>query len=271
MRRMSVSCGGGAIRRLALVGLPSAAAFAIALPQAMAQTQLPGIVVTTPSPVVRQPAARPAPSPQAPSAAAPASPQPPTTQPSAAVVAESEPPPGSIIVVDDAFVPITVATDREVLATAGPTITDTLGQKPGIIGSTFAPGANRPVVRGLDTYRVRTQENGVGSHDVAALSEDHGVPIDPFSAERIEVVRGPATLRYGSQAIGGVVSVENNRIPMFIPPKGFTAEVKGGLNSVDMGRDGAMQVTAGAGNFAVHVDTFRRRNFDYDTPQGIAA
>jgi iron complex outermembrane receptor protein len=76
-------------------------------------------------------------------------------------------------------------------------------------------------------------------------------------------------LRYGSQAIGGVVAVENNRIPMFVPPKGFQAEVKGGLNSVDMGRDGAFQVTAGSGNFAVHADAFRRRTFDYDTPQGV--
>ncbi len=228
-----------------------------------AQTQLPGIVVSTPSPVVRQPT-RPAPAvSQAPSGggAPAAAPIP--------VATDSERPPGTLLVVDDAFVPVTIATDRELLANPGPTIADTLSQKPGIVGSTFAPGSNRPVIRGLDTYRVRVQENGIGSHDVAALSEDHGVPIDPFSAERVEVVRGPATLRYGSQAIGGVVSVENNRIPMFIPPRGFAAELKGGLNSVDKGRDGAFQVTAGAGNFAVHADAFRRRASDYDTPQGV--
>ncbi len=229
---------------------------------ASAQTQLPGIVVSTPSPVVRQPT-RPA------SVAAQ------TTAPSgppaaASVVDAGEvPPPGTLLIADDAFVPVTIVTDRELLANPGPTIADTLSQKPGIVGSTFAPGSNRPVIRGLDTYRVRVQENGIGSHDVAALSEDHAVPIDPFAAERVEVVRGPATLRYGSQAIGGVVSVENNRIPMFIPPRGFMAELKGGLNSVDKGRDGAFQVTAGAGNVAVHADAFRRRTFDYDTPQGV--
>ena len=220
-----------------------------------AQTQLPGIVVTAPSPVVR---AQPAPS--SPDASQ-------SAQQPAEAAAQALP--GTLTVVDDAFVPVTVATERELLATPGPTITDTLAQKPGILGSTFAPGANRPIIRGLDAYRVRVQENGIGSHDVSALSEDHAVPIDPFSAGRVEVVRGPATLRYGSQAIGGVVSVENNRIPMFIPPRGFSAEIKGGLNSVDEGRDGAFQVTAGSGNFAVHADAFRRRTFDYDTPQGV--
>ena len=242
----------------ALVGVSG-----LASGDAAAQTQLPGIVVTAPSPVVRTP-----PPPRPVSSPAPsATPQ--SAEPAPVASEAAAPPPGSLVVVDDAFVPVTVATDRELLATPGPTITDTLQQKPGVLGSTYAPGANRPIIRGLDSYRVRVQENGIGSHDVAAISEDHGIPIDPFSAERVEVVRGPATLRYGSQAIGGVVSVENNRIPMFIPPRGFTAELKGGLSSADMGRDGGFQVTAGAGHFAVHADAFRRRTFDYETPQGV--
>ena len=154
-----------------------------------------------------------------------------------------------LIVADDAFVPVTVVTGREVLAQQGATITDTLQFKPGIAGSTFGAGANRPIIRGLDNARVRVQENGIGSHDVATLSEDHAVPIDPNAAKRIEVIRGPATLRYGSQAIGGVVSVENNRIPSFMPRNGFTATLKGGLSTVDNGHDGAFSVTAGAGRF----------------------
>lgn len=217
-----------------------------------AQTQLPGIVVTTPSPIGRV-----APPPQPVQQAAPAA-----QLPIPASI------PGAIIVVDDAFAPITVVTDREIMAKAGPTITDTLQTKPGILGSTFAPGANRPIIRGLDNHRVRVQENGIGTHDVSAISEDHAVPVDPFAAERIEVVRGPATLRYGSQAIGGVVAVENNRIPMFIPPNGISGEIKGGWSSVDDGRDGGFQVTAGAGHFAFHADAFKRRTSDYDTPLG---
>jgi len=221
---------------------------AAACTAAQAQTQLPGITVTTPSPVAR-------PTPSAP------------PQASQAVEAAATPPPG-LILADDAFVPLTVVPSREVTSTPGATLADSLQYRPGIAGSTFAPGANRPVIRGLDNYRVRVQENGIGSHDVSALSEDHAVPIDPFAADQIEVVRGPATLRYGSQAIGGVVNATNDRIPEIIPPRGFSIVSRGGLNSVDHGRDGAFKATAGAGNFAVHADAFNRHAGDYDTPQG---
>ncbi len=178
------------------------------------------------------------------------------------------PPPGTLIVVEDSFVPVTIVTDRDILSEGGANIVDALHHRPGIIGSSFAPGASRPIIRGLDSYRVRVQENGIGSHDVSTISEDHAVPIDPFSADRIEVVRGPATLRYGSGAIGGVVAVENQRIPTFVPPMGISAEVLGSLSSVDDGRDGAFRATAGAAGFAVHADAFRRKADDYETPRG---
>ena len=180
---------------------------------------------------------------------------------------ELQPLPGAIVD-DQAFVAVTVATQRELEANGGATITDTLQLKPGISGTTFAPGADRPIIRGLDSYRVRTQENGIGTHDVAAISEDHAIPIDPLAADRVEVVRGPATLRYGSQAIGGVVSVENERIPTFIPRGGFTGRILGGYSSVDDGADGAISATAGSGGVAIHADTFKRDADDYASPRG---
>jgi iron complex outermembrane recepter protein len=228
-----------------------------------AQTPLPGIVVTAPSPVVKR---RPAPRTQ------PATPAADSAQDEPADLSVDSTLPGTLIVSDDAFVPVTVTTAQELEATRGATITDTLQSKPGISGSTFAPGANRPIIRGLDNFRVRIQENGIGSHDVSALSEDHAFPIDPFAADRVEVVRGPATLRYGSQAIGGVVAVENDRIPTAVPPRGFSSELRGGLQSVDDGRDGAFKVTAGsAAGFVVHADGFKRQTDDYDTPRGKQA
>src|SRR4029078_10685458 len=90
---------------------------------------------------------------------------------------------------------------------------DALNNVPGVTGTTFASGASRPVIRGFDANRVRTLEEGVGSFDVADVGPDHGVPIDPLSADRVEVVRGAATLRYGSQAIGGVVHGIKNTHP----------------------------------------------------------
>ena len=221
---------------------------------AQAQVQLQGITVETPSPVAKP---RRAP-PQAPSQTQA------TTEP-------GQPLPGTDLVVEDAFVPVTVVPDREILATPGANLADSLQYKPGIAGSTFTAGSNRPVIRGLDSYRVRIQENGIGAHDVSALSEDHAIPIDPFAAGRIEVVRGPATLRYGSGAIGGVVSAINDRIPEIVPPRGFSVETRGGMGSVDRSADGAFKMTAGAGNFAVHADAFRRHAGDYDTPAGRLA
>lgn len=218
--------------------------------------ELPPIEVTTPSPV-KKPARR--------AGTAPAS------APAQSVAVETpvlEPAPGTLIVTDETFSAVTVATSRESLATSGQTMTETLQTKPGISGTTFAPGANRPIIRGLDSYRIRTQENGIGTHDVAAISEDHAIPVDPNAADQIEVVRGPATLRYGSQAIGGVVSVESQRIPTYIPKGGFSGAVRGAGTSVDGGKDGAFKATAGSNGFAVHADGFWRDADDYDSPRG---
>jgi iron complex outermembrane receptor protein len=227
--------------------------------RAEAQVQLPGLVVTTPSPVQRPRRAR---------ALAP------RAAPAARPVEPAEPPvtlPGTLLVDDDAFVPITVMSGEEVEARAVSNIGDATALKPGMTASTFAPGASRPIIRGMDNYRVRVQENGIGSHDVSALSEDHAVPIDPFAAERIEIIRGPATLRYGSQAIGGVVDVSNDRIPQSMPKDGFSAVLKGGIGSVDESHDGGFKVTAGAGNIVLYADAFRRQADDYDTPRGRQA
>ncbi len=233
------------------------AAAAVLAENAQAQIQLPGIVVTSPSPVQRP---RRVPTPRPATAATLAEP-----------VDAPAPLPGTLLVDEDAFVPVTVMSEREIEARAVSNIGDVTAQKPGVTASTFAPGASRPIIRGLDRFRVRVQENGIGTHDVSALSEDHAVPIDPFAAERVEIIRGPATLRYGSQAIGGVVDVSNDRIPQFMPKDGFSAVLKGGLGSVDDSHDGGFKVMSGAGNVVLYADAFRRQADDYDTPRGRQA
>ena len=174
--------------------------------------ELPEIVVSAPSPIAR---ARPRPAaPRVLTAPAPAAPE--------ASPAPAEFPPGWLPIVADQFATVSVVTREELQRTPGGTLGDVLFAKPGITGSSFAPGAaSRPIVRGLDTYRVRIQENGIGASGVSELGEDHAVPLDPLAADRIEVVRGPATLRFGSQAIGGVVNATNNRIPDAIPCRAY--------------------------------------------------
>lgn len=179
---------------------------------------------------------------------------------------------GVLPVAPGAFAPVTIV-PRDEIARRGPaTLGAALADKPGVTGTSFAPGAaDRPIIRGLEGPRVRILENGLGVHDVSALGEDHGVPLNPLVADRIEVVRGPATLRYGSSAIGGVVNAENDRIPRFAPPGGFSAEALAGLSSVDRGRSIAANVLAGHGNVLFHADGFATKAGNYDTPDGRQA
>ncbi|HWW25444.1 MAG TPA: TonB-dependent receptor, partial [Caulobacter sp.] len=132
----------------------------------------------------------------------------------------------------------------------------------------FAAGASRPVIRGMDAQRVKLAENGLSSSDVSDVGPDHGVPIDPLAAQQIEVVRGAATLRYGSQAIGGVVNVINNRIPLK-PIDGIEGEATTAYSTGAATGEGTISVDAGQGPFAVHLDGFGRRASDYKTPDGV--
>ncbi len=106
---------------------------------------------------------------------------------------------------------------------------------PGATSAGLAPGTQRPVLRGLDDFRVRVQENGIGSMDVSDYGQDHGVPIDPLSTQKVEIFRGPEALRYGSQAVGGVVEATNNRIPFAAPPGGWQTQLQGATTTVDRG------------------------------------
>jgi iron complex outermembrane receptor protein len=182
--------------------------------------------------------------------------------------AQAELQPGGGVIVGDTFAPVTVTTGDAIQRSPASNIADVLFTLPGITSTTFAPGASRPVIRGLDNYRVRLQEGGLATGDVSALGEDHAVPLDPLVADQIEVVRGPATLRWGSQAIGGVVQVTNNRIPEILRAPGIYSTFKGAFTSVDNGLEGAVLVDAYTKNFAFHADAFQRSADDYRIPGG---
>jgi iron complex outermembrane receptor protein len=221
--------------------------------EARAQTALPQIDVTVASPTPRRAPAHPAPAQSGPAEPAPA-PAPETLA-------------GTTPIVTDRFGTITVVPKEELRRNGAATLGDLLLEKPGITGSSFAPGASsRPIIRGLDVNRVRIQENGIGANGASDLGEDHFVPVDPLTSDQIEVIRGPGALRFGSQALGGVVESSNNRVPTFIPDRGVSAEFRGSGTSVSNGLDGATLLDAGAGNFAVHADAFGRTAQDYRVP-----
>ncbi len=160
---------------------------------------------------------------------------------------------------------------KEILEKGGASIADSLSDVPGVAATGFAAGASRPIIRGMDATRVRVLEDGVSSADVSDIGPDHGVPIDPLAARSIEVVRGPATLRYGSQAIGGVVNALNNRVPLSLPTKTFDGELTGSYDTVANTPEGSALADVRVGNFALHADGFYRHADDYDTPLGTQA
>jgi len=137
---------------------------------------------------------------------------------------------------------------------------------PGATSAGLAPGTQRPVLRGLDDFRVRVQENGVGSMDVSDYGQDHGVPLDPLAIQKVQILRGPEALRFGSQAVGGVVEATNNRIPFATPPGGWQAQIQGATTTVDRGAEGGALFDAGSRDFAFHADVYGRRSNDYFIP-----
>ena len=202
-----------------------------------------------------------------------------TRRPTAAVPAPgaAEPQPNLSDLLDQSFSAVTTMTTEQIQRESGGalgnggSLGNLLFDKPGITGSTFSPGSSRPVIRGLDNFRVRVQENGTSTLDVSEIGEDHAVPVDTMSADRVEVVRGPATLRYGSQAIGGVVSIDNNRIPTPSTPFGFSGRAGGAFTSVDRGGEGSVAMDARGNDVAMHLDAFARRSGDYRIPGGVQA
>ena len=142
---------------------------------------------------------------------------------------------------------------------------ETLNKQPGVASTWFGPGASRPVIRGLDGDRIRILRNGVGALDASSLSYDHAVPLDPVTVERMEIVRGPAALLYGGNAIGGVVNTFDNRIPD-APVEGIHGAGEFRYGGADTTRSSAGKLEAGDGTFALHLDANSRQFNDLRIP-----
>ncbi|RYD86868.1 MAG: TonB-dependent receptor, partial [Sphingomonadales bacterium] len=136
-----------------------------------------------------------------------------------------------------------------------PTIGETLEHTAGVSATSFGPNASRPILRGLQGERVRILTDGIGSVDVSNTSADHAAVINPLLAERIEVLRGPEALLYGSAAIGGVVNVIDRRIPRAIPDEAIHVDATATLASAAQERSGGIALDAPiGGGFVAHVD-----------------
>ena len=147
-----------------------------------------------------------------------------------------------------------------------PSLGQTLARLPGVSSSYFGPAASRPIIRGLDGDRVRILQNGLNTIDASATSVDHAVSFDTSNLQSVEVVRGPATLLYGSNAIGGVVNSIDGRI---VDEK-IDGTIRGALNerysSVDNGYLSSAMVEGGYKGLAFHVESFTRATEDFRIP-----
>jgi iron complex outermembrane receptor protein len=136
-----------------------------------------------------------------------------------------------------------------------PSIGETLARQPGVSATSFGPTASAPVLRGLSGDRVRVLTDGIGTLDLSSSGPDHAISINPLTAERIEVLRGPSALLYGSSAIGGVVNVIDTRIPRRLPENAVGVDALLGYGSAADERlaNGAINVPL-AGKLVFHVD-----------------
>lgn len=163
--------------------------------------------------------------------------------------------------------PLSVIPHKDLQERSEPTIGELLSSEPGVSSSYFGPGASRPVIRGQSKERVRVIENGLEVGDVSQVSDDHGVAVDPLSLQRIDVLRGPSTLLYGSSAIGGVVNMIDQSIAEQNIERAITGELdlrKG--DSADEETSAATSLNGQAGEVNWHFSGYYRDTDDIEIP-----
>lgn len=166
----------------------------------------------------------------------------------------------------ETFSSVTTIDTLELASKPATSLGDVLNGQPGVHSRSFGPGTSRPVLRGFDGDRVLVMQDGVRTGSLSSMSGDHGEPVDPQSLERVEVVRGPATLLYGSNAIGGVVNMitdhHQGQKAAHEGVHGYLSAIGGTNNSLHGGSAG---VSAGAGNWVMRMNAGGQRTSDYST------
>lgn len=143
---------------------------------------------------------------------------------------------------------------------------DILSSLPGVSATSFSPGASRPVLRGYQGNRVAVLTDGIGNIDASNTSADHAVTIDTLTVERIEVLRGPAVLLFGGQAVGGAVNALDKRIPRSIPDEAVHVDALAGYGSAARDWSGGASVDVPlTDRVVVHLDGSYRNSDDMRT------
>ncbi|MDJ0865685.1 MAG: TonB-dependent receptor [Myxococcota bacterium] len=164
---------------------------------------------------------------------------------------------------DELAVPVIQIDRQQVLQDLGSTLGETLATQPGVATTGFTGGASRPVIRGQDAFRTEVLEGGLSTQDVSRLSPDHAVPVNALSAESVEVVRGPAVLRYGGGASAGVVNALTNRVPRLRIEEPLRGELVGAYGKNEDQGDFNGRIEGGFGPLAWRLDGMYRDAGNY--------
>lgn len=169
---------------------------------------------------------------------------------------------------EDLTRPVEVLTGERLDEAKASSLGETVNKLPGVQSSYFGPGVGRPIVRGFDGARVQVVSDGLGSGDVSTVSVDHAVSIEPFLADQIEVLKGPATLLFGSGAIGGAVNVIDGRVPEAVTEQPLQGRAELRTGSVNDEKTGMVRLdgTSASGNLVFHFDALHRETGDIDIP-----
>ena len=163
--------------------------------------------------------------------------------------------------------PLSILDESSIRKNGGSSLGELLSDQPGVSATSFGAGASRPIIRGFDGPRVRILDSAIEAADASETSPDHAVAIEPLLTKRVEIIRGPATLLYGSSAIGGVVNVVGKEIPRErVAPKGYQGGVESRYDTASKGKTFLGYSQVGGENWAVSVTGLNRRTKDYKIP-----
>lgn len=166
----------------------------------------------------------------------------------------------------DFLQPTQVLSGDELVLKNAPTLGETLANELGVSSSYFGPAASRPIIRGLSGSRITMLTDSASALDVSDVSPDHAVAIETLLADQVEVIRGPASLLYGSTAAGGIVNVVDSRIPKAPSEQAVGGAVEVRADTAAEERAVVGRLDGGVGAFAWHLDGFTRETENIDIP-----
>ena len=168
--------------------------------------------------------------------------------------------------ISDFATPFSAMDEAAIRRSNAGTLGDLLNGEPGVTASSFGGGASRPIIRGFNGPRVKIVESGLGSQDVSETSPDHAVTVEPLLTQRVEVLRGPSTLLYGSSAIGGVVNVVGRELPREKPTRQLSGAAEARYDTVSEGETFLGYGTFSEGPLVITAQGLKRKADNYEIP-----